>query len=389
MLSLEDSEMLSVLLADAACEHDATVGTIPSGMEEGGVTRACRSAQKKPRNAKTGSLPYSTALQRRQKAEIESLREQAHRLSHQIQILAPVERNQSHTRTIHAEVLHQEQGEQLKWRDRAILNWEERNRTARAHLHLRKIYAQQTKLIGGMRTILGRSDTFEGFKFVQKPQPMADRPFFFGRHKRADASRASSKLAWMHLQSGLIMSTLGDNLFVGSSTQENLDENRIETFSITPLPCTVHEAEQILWRYVTNEDTSSAGNEAFNFTQARSFDGGQTPFDRRCVTHLFIQNSKLGTPLYANALGVYRKYRDKSQVDLVGRMRWLLPGDSLEFEDQYINGRNSGKSSSKQQHIIRKLVMMSIADKTRRYLQMMQNAFLDRAGPIMDLNVET
>ncbi|EEY63320.1 uncharacterized protein PITG_15024 [Phytophthora infestans T30-4] len=62
------------------------------------------------------------------------------------------------------------------------------------------------------------------------------------------------------------MSTLGDNLFVGSSTQENLDENRIETFSITPLPCTVHEAEQILWRYVTNEDTSSAGNEAFNFT---------------------------------------------------------------------------------------------------------------------------
>ncbi|KAF4034501.1 hypothetical protein GN244_ATG13544 [Phytophthora infestans] len=322
MLSLEDSEMLSVLLADAACEHDATVGTIPSGMEEGGVTRACRSTQKKPRNAKTGSLPYSTALQRRQKAELESLREQAHRLSHQIQILAPVERNQSHTRTIHAEVLHQEQGEQLKWRDRAILNWEERNRTARAHLHLRKIYAQQTKLIGGMRTILGRSDTFEGFKFVQKPQPMADRPFFL-------VDTNEPMLAELRAS---------DNLFVGSSTQENLDENRIETFSITPLPCTVHEAEQILWRYVTNEDTSSAGNEAFNFTQARGFDGGQTPFDRRCVTHLFIQNSKLGTPLYANALGVYRKYRDKSQVDLVGRMRWLLPRDSLEFEDQYING---------------------------------------------------
>lgn len=127
---------------------------------------------------------------------------------------------------------------------------------------------------------------------------------------------------------------------------------------------------------------------------------------RTCITSLFLQNNDLGTPWYVNALGIYRKFEDKNRVDLVGTMRWLVPAEGLQFEDQYwiviepspadskrssvvrtyyqLEVKNTGLKSTQQEKRTQNRMMESIAKISRYYLQFMQNDFLDQAGSVME-----
>ncbi|ETN22070.1 hypothetical protein PPTG_02119 [Phytophthora nicotianae INRA-310] len=138
----------------------------------------------------------------------------------------------------------------------------------------------------------------------------------------------------------------------------------------------------------------------FNINQLQSSKKAQTPYDRRCVAHLFIQNGQLDAPHYVKALGVYRKYEDKNRVHLVAQARWLVPADGLEFVDKHwtviepspaepehscivrtyylLEVKSPGMGFTHQQESTRNLVMRAITEKSRQILQLMQNTFLDQ-----------
>ncbi|KAG2789973.1 hypothetical protein Pcac1_g1014 [Phytophthora cactorum] len=412
MFSLEELETLSGLLGDlAAADDGATIDTDLFGIQESAEALTAPQSgptEKKRRRAKNSNLPYSTDIQRRRKAELEALRSQVRQLSGELNLLARSCDSHSH-RTVPPSELPEDQHQQLIWRNRAMANWGERNRAVRTNLALKRIFSQQVKLLKSMRKVLRQNDIREGIKLIGQLQPTADRLLFRFHTSELMLAEISSNLAWMHLRTDLVMPTLGENLSVSFSSQAKVHGHcgtRIETTSLTPLACTVKEAGQILWGHATNQDASSIMKEAFNVSQTQIFDGGQTVYDRRCVTHLFIQNGELDTPRYANALGAYRKYEDKNQVHLVGRMRWFIPGDSIQLEDYYwtviepsprdpehscvvrtyylLEVRDTGMRSTLQGKSIRDLVLEAIAKKSRQFLQLMQNAFLDQAGLVME-----
>ncbi|ETM50138.1 hypothetical protein F442_07192 [Phytophthora nicotianae P10297] len=233
--------------------------------------------------------------------------------------------------------------------------------------------------------------------FVAQPQPRVDRPFFQTSTDEPMLAELSS-----NLRADLVLPNRGDTLTVSFSTQAKSNgdrETRIEITSSTPLACSVQEAGRLLWHYITRQDASSHEPD-FNINQLQSSKKAQTPYDRRCVAHLFIQNGQLDAPHYVKALGVYRKYEDKNRVHLVAQARWLVPADGLEFVDKHwtviepspaepehscivrtyylLEVKSPGMGFTHQQESTRNLVMRAITEKSRQILQLMQNTFLDQ-----------
>ncbi|ETM56718.1 hypothetical protein L914_00357 [Phytophthora nicotianae] len=297
-----------------------------------------------------------------------------------------------------------EHHEQPKWRDRALGNWCERRCSVRMNVELKKMYAQQLQLLNSMREALGKNGVLEGLKFVEQFQPTADRPFFLGDTSEPMLAELSSNLAQMHLRADQKMPILGNSPSVTLSTRtkhHGLCETRIETSSITPLVCSAQEAERILLHHITK----SSVKQAFDFNEKQSSREEQTAHGRSCVTHLYIQNDKLDAPRYANAFGVYRKFEDRNRIDLVGQVRWFVPSDHLQLDEQYwtvieplpaeperfcvvraycqLEGRSACTGVGSQQKETRDHVMEVIAKKSRQYLQFMQSTFLDQVDPIM------
>ncbi|OWZ17399.1 hypothetical protein PHMEG_0008660 [Phytophthora megakarya] len=219
----------------------------------------------------------------------------------------------------------------------------------------------------------GTSATGTGVEFVVQPRLAIDRPLFHIDTTEAILGELSSNLSRMYLETCMVMAPLSSDPSVGSCFQTKLRggyEMTIETTSYTPLVCNVTDAGKLLWLHVTDE----SNGDTFDFNSVHS-------------------------PLYVIALATYQKYEAENQVVLVGSVRWLVPAERLEFEDQYWtiiepSPIDSGHSSvvrtlyrlrskdaeggfTLQQQATRGTLIKSISNITRRYLQSMQNAFLD------------
>ncbi|ETK90407.1 hypothetical protein L915_05832 [Phytophthora nicotianae] len=265
--------------------------------------------------------------------------------------------------------------EQLEWRARALVNLEDRYRAMCTNAELKRIFAHQVALVNTMRNLLKQDETLKGVAFVAQSQPRVDRPFFQTSTDEPMLAELSS-----NLRADLVLPNRGDTLTVSFSTQAKSNGDRETRIEIT-------------------QDASSHEPD-FNINQLQSSKKAQTPYDRRCVAHLFIQNGQLDAPHYVKALGVYRKYEDKNRVLLVAQARWLVPADGLEFVDKHwtviepspaepehscivrtyylLEVKSPGMGFTHQQESTRNLVMRAITEKSRQILQLMQNTFLDQ-----------
>ncbi|KUF97266.1 hypothetical protein AM587_10004650 [Phytophthora nicotianae] len=244
--------------------------------------------------------------------------------------------------------------EQLEWRARTLVNLEDRYRAMCTNAELKRIFAHQVALVNTMRNLLKQDKTL--------------------KRKAMETVKLALKSRQVH-HSRAQFKKLGD--FCGTTSQGRTP--RAMSRTSTSYVCTRRE---------------------FSNNQLQSSKKAQTPYDRRCVAHLFIQNGQLDAPHYVKALGVYRKYEDKNRVHLVAQARWLVPADGLEFVDKHwtviepspaepehscivrtyylLEVKSPGMGFTHQQESTRNLVMRAITEKSRQILQLMQNTFLDQ-----------
>ncbi|KAG6966185.1 hypothetical protein JG687_00004994 [Phytophthora cactorum] len=126
---------------------------------------------KKDRRRKEGPVRYTTNLQRRKKAELKALREEARQLNAQLEGL--LLSRLSHIGMVPA-ITPQDQNPGV-WRSLAIIESEGRERAERANRELKSIVANQVKVHASIRKILGRNDLLQGMDFVFEAQPTSDR----------------------------------------------------------------------------------------------------------------------------------------------------------------------------------------------------------------------
>ncbi|KAL3665314.1 hypothetical protein V7S43_009942 [Phytophthora oleae] len=211
----------------------------------------------------------------------------------------------------------------VKWRSQVMVNCEDRIRSERVNQELKDVLAQQLKLFGSLRKVLRRTGVAQEMEFVSQAQPTVDRPLFQIDYSEQILAELAHNVAQMYTKVEVsAASCFDEECSVTLSCQSNRAESDgkrcFNIMSRTPLVCTVTEARDILWDYVTDKENPGT-RKAFNFTRARSSAGGETQSGHQnCITALFIQAGSKASPSFVNALGTYRKYERADRVVLVG-----------------------------------------------------------------------
>ncbi|KAG6603058.1 Replication protein A 70 kDa DNA-binding subunit [Phytophthora cinnamomi] len=351
----------------------------------------------KERKAKGSGLPYSTELQRRRKAELQELRLEELQLRDQLNLM--VQSFSASNEVFPTSKDPDVRDKKFKWRKRAIAHCEARALAQRTNQTLKQMLQQQFKCFQAVRRQFEQEDALYDLDFLKHMQPTQDRPFLRVDFSRSLLDELSSDLGMMYLGANTVVPTTNSNPSVLLRSQTRLHENGtryFETTSVTPLACTVHEAGDILWGYVTKADATD-NNKAFNLTRVTSIDDCDVTQERQFTTSHIIQDS-VSALVWLEAASIYRKYSEGGRHILVGAINWLVPGEGLEFKDKFwtvvsaapmdpthssvvqtyykLEVKKAGTQSTEKIEVL----MQHIGRMTRCYLQCMQDAFLGVAG---------
>ncbi|KAF1778300.1 hypothetical protein GQ600_7985 [Phytophthora cactorum] len=227
---------------------------------------------KKDRRRKEGPVRYTTNLQRRKKAELKALREEARQLNAQLEglllsRLSTSEWFQQSLRRIKTPVL-------------AIIESEGRERAERANRELKSIVANQVKVHASIRKILGRNDLLQGMDFVFEAQPTSDRLLQQFDFSDAILAELSSGLGRLRLQANNVLPALNSQ-----NKQLSSGGNCIETTSITPIACPMQKAAKLCG--INHDEGEQRYPKSFRFV-------------RHCIVRVLqkVLSAKLLTPLY-------------------------------------------------------------------------------------------
>ncbi|KAE8975746.1 hypothetical protein PR003_g23612 [Phytophthora rubi] len=347
---------------------------------------------KKDRRRKEGPVRYTTSLQRRKKAELKSLREEAQKLNAQLE-------NLMLSRSSHNGMGHNAKGHLSVWRSLAMVESEGRERAERTNQTLKAIMSNQLQVLADFRKVVGRSNVLEGMDFVsQHSRPVPDRPLFRMDFSDAILSDLSNSLGRLRLEVDRVFPALEDNLSIACSSQAR--GNCVETSSITPMACTVQMAGKLLWHHITTKKNMDA-QKSFRFARTRN----SNSFERNCMASLPNGN---GTLLHLDGVNIVRKYEEANQIILVGTTTWFLPTGGLQFEDHHWTIISPSPTDPQHASVVRScyqlqvkqvdttsvrpvdfvrvgnLVLDSIGKKLRNVLQLQQNVLLDNADPVVN-----
>ncbi|KAG2984382.1 hypothetical protein PC118_g8895 [Phytophthora cactorum] len=281
---------------------------------------------KKDRRRKEGPVRYTTNLQRRKKAELKALREEARQLNAQLEGL--LLSRLSHIGMVPA-ITPQDQNPGV-WRSLAIIESEGRERAERANRELKSIVANQVKVHASIRKILGRNDLLQGMDFVFEAQPTSDRLLQQFDFSDAILAELSSGLGRLRLQANNVLPALKVNPSITCSSQNkqlSSGGNCIETTSITPIACPMQKAAEIMWHQITTKENRDT-QKSFRFVRTRN----PNSVERNCMASLPDGKSLL---VNLDGVNIIRMYEEENQVVFVGSTTWLLQTGGLQFEDHH------------------------------------------------------
>ncbi|EGZ08577.1 hypothetical protein PHYSODRAFT_318611 [Phytophthora sojae] len=326
----------------------------------------------KDRRRKGGPVRYTTSLQRRKKAELRSLREEAQRLNAQLEKL---QLSRLSRIGVGPAMTDPQSGHSSVWCSLAMIESEGRERAERTNRALKAIMANQLQVHASICKLLRRSNVLEGMDFVFQPQPTSGSPLFQVDFSDAILSDQSSSLGRLRLEVDRVFPALEGSLSITCSSQAKHHETRgncVDTSSIAPMTCTVQQAGNLLWHHITTERNTDA-HKAFSFVRTRN----PNSLERNCMASLPDGNDA------------------------------LLHLDGLQFEDHHWTTISPSPTDSQNASVVRScyqlqvkqvdtrsvqpgdlarvenVVLNSIGKKLRNVLQLQQNVLLDHVDPVV------
>ncbi|KAG1703156.1 hypothetical protein DVH05_008068 [Phytophthora capsici] len=335
------------------------------------------------RNQET--VKYTTELQRRKRKELLTLRQEAQRLN---TLLVPLlQRRQDHW----ASALDVTGGVSNGWRSLASIECEERRRAERTNGELKAILADQEKIRTAIQRLLRRQSTFEGREFVLQLQPAIERSPCRLDYSQALIGELASGLDALRLDAGMIFPAENENncaiISRSQDTRHAMTGRRIaETYTVTPLACSMQNAADLLWRFVSSDADSA-------FFSIRKTNPNSC--EMNCVA-ISRESSQI-----INGVVIYRRYNESNRVVVVGLSTWYLPTGGVQFEDKTWTVISPTQSNPQHSCVVRTryelqakvtdtasvlptdltqvedAIMSGIGGKLRNAMQAMQNSLLN------------
>ncbi|KAG6968334.1 hypothetical protein JG687_00003802 [Phytophthora cactorum] len=321
---------------------------------------------KKDRRRKEGPVRYTTSLQRRKKAELKALREEAQQLNAHLQRLLLSRLTQM---GMVPAIAPQAQSPSV-WRSLAIIESEGRERAERTNRELKAVMANQVKVYASIRKILGRHDLLKGMEFVFEAQPTSDRPIHQLDFSDAILDELSNSLGSLRLQADIVLPALETN---------------------------PSKAAEILWHHITSKKNSDT-QKSFRFVRTSK----PNSVERNCMASLPDGENLL---VNLDGVNIVRMLEEGNQIVLVGTTTWFLPTGGLQFEHHHWTIITPSPTDPLHASVVRscyqlcvkhvdttsvlpmdfahveKVVMESFGGKLRNVLQLQQTALLEKAHP--------
>ncbi|KAG3221750.1 hypothetical protein PC129_g7515 [Phytophthora cactorum] len=278
------------------------------------------SRPRRKRIRKVGSVPYSTDLQRRRKAEVLSLRSEVQELECKL--------SQLQQQSNGGETAISTRQSQAEWQNRAWIVRQEREKAESANRELKNILSKRFSFIASMQTLLQRSDLLEGIDILsQNSMQLLTQP----GTANSILAEMSGSLEQMLLRVDSVFPALDSCLAVALITHKKrhevcgtLGDNCVETISVTPMPCTVAKSGMLLWQQLVNRKDTEP-DKLYRFIRASHDSALEMSF----TLPLSDQTKRLWC---VDAVSSYRKYEEDNRVVLVGKTTWRLRAGGLEFE---------------------------------------------------------
>ncbi|KAG6594084.1 uncharacterized protein IUM83_19698 [Phytophthora cinnamomi] len=298
------------------------------------MTKSSVAPSRKSRPRTPSGEPYTTAVLRRKRRELQMLRLEAEALGEQLSQLratrelyyvpVPVAVDGAAVVDAHASA--------TRWRSVAIAQRELRWRAEKTNQKLKAMLAEQQAVDQQLRKqilkALQKTQPLEGLDFVLQLQPKVDRPPREASFGDALLEEMCNKLDWLRLDTDAVFPVVESNTKVSFRWQLMPESNCVQVNLITPVACSaqalgdmLHALGDKLWPYPTN--TKRDTNKLCHSVRRKT----PRPLDVNVIASLHEDS------LSVNALTTYRRYDEGKRLVLVGITKWFLSTGQFVFED--------------------------------------------------------
>ncbi|KAG6608805.1 uncharacterized protein IUM83_14797 [Phytophthora cinnamomi] len=296
------------------------------------MTKSTRTPRPKSSPITLNGEPYTTALWRRKRRELQTLRLEAEALSDQLSQLRTTRQQflpvpavvdtKSSAAAAHAHA------SATRWRSVATTQREQRWRAEKTNRELMVMLAEQQQLRAQILRILQKTQPLEGLDFVLQLQPKVDRPPRDASFGDALLEEMCNKLDWLRLDTNAVFPVVESDTKVSFRWQLMPESNCVQVNLITPVACSaqalgdmLHALGDKLWPYPTN--TKRDTNKLCHSVRRKT----PRPLDVNVIASLHEDS------LSVNALTTYRRYDEGKRLVLVGITKWFLSTGQFVFED--------------------------------------------------------
>ncbi|KAL4145460.1 hypothetical protein PRNP1_013130 [Phytophthora ramorum] len=291
-------------------------------------THQCKSTGPlRKRIRKVGSVPYSTDLQRRRKAELASLRSEVRGLEDRLAHLL-----QTHVRGESPGLESSQRGKCERFNP-AIIARDERQCSERINRQLKEILTCRLHVSTSIQKLLAKNDIFKDIEFAFESQPMLDQSLTAAHTANFVLAEITKSMDPMYLRSNAVFPDLMGRSTVTLESYKKchemcgiISDNCIETISVTPVPCTIAESCSMLWHQLVSRKNVEP-DKLYRFIRVK-----ETSLEMSFTLPLRGENLQL---LYVDAVSAYRKYEEPNRFVLVGKTIWFLRAGGLELETRH------------------------------------------------------
>ncbi|KAL3670964.1 hypothetical protein V7S43_004149 [Phytophthora oleae] len=263
----------------------------PSGLQSVSPTTSIK--KKRVRNAASSS----TVLQRRKKAEIETLRDEIARLEGYLTQLS------SSGPQSYALAVTEDDGRLSEWHRHALLQYQQRHMSEQMNRRLKELLEHQWKISSKLRGILHRRNVLDGMEFVRTfESPSCEGSYFTTNHTAVLLDQLEGEVDGVyrnfhHIYRPHIEPTV--NCTSQVIYNEKCDANVMEITTKTPLDWPMHAAFKNVWEFL---ESSSDRSRKPNTLEAKI--NLTLPHHNRTSSHF-------------NKLHLLRKYEEKDRIVIV------------------------------------------------------------------------
>ncbi|KAG1691807.1 hypothetical protein DVH05_026182 [Phytophthora capsici] len=391
---------MDAMLAEALAfidECDSNGKPIKARVSKSPSVSSSAVARKSPKSNKThrrvgDSQCYSTQLQQRKKAELRALREQTLELQEQVKVLLQ-RRQKSRAGKAKNPITQNEEDDSREWFQKAVNEFQRRQKAERTNRKLREIWANQGKVNGAFRHLVQRRSLLYGKDFVFEDEENKTLESSVADETMTIISQLEKCVETLYLNSNSVFppdlpETISCNTRVKRSGDTN--GNCIEIITTTPVSSPLNIAANVVWKDLNVK--SQDPERIYSFIRGRKPDSLEKNF-------LVALHNPSGV-LKIDGFQFMRKFEESDRVVVIKHNILTLPHMGLKFRDRcwiiisrsksdpthasvartyyqlYAEGTGSASSNEDVAHT-RDYILSSLSGKVRRDHQMLQNLLIE------------